>query len=104
MATIIRGTTPTITFTFSDVDVSTIITAVMTIKQNGSTVISKVLNDAEVGDDYISWWLSQEDTLSLASKTKAAITCDWLLDGGIRGRANILLTDTTDSGVDEVLE
>ena len=49
---IARGTTPTIRYTFSLVDVSAIVVAYLTIKQ-GSLVIEKDLTSATIGDGYL---------------------------------------------------
>lgn len=86
---IIRGTTPTIIFTFSEIDPSQITKAVLCIKQKCLAVITKDLTSAEVGDGTLSWTLSQEDTLSLANK-ECKIGCDWLLSSGVRGRSRVL--------------
>ncbi|MCR5372702.1 MAG: hypothetical protein K6E41_04475 [Solobacterium sp.] len=64
----IRGTTPTMKFTFSEISTSDIMTAYMTIKQNGGTTIEKDLSQAEVGDGYLEWTLTQEDTLKLNAR------------------------------------
>lgn len=103
MATIIRGTTPTITFTFSDIDVSTITVAIMSIKQSGSIKVEKKLANATVGEDSLSWKLTQEETLSFASNTQGTIACDWKLNDGTRGRSNLLLFDIGEPGVNIVI-
>lgn len=46
---IVRGTTPSIRYTFSTLNVADIIDAYLTIVQ-GETVIEKTLQDAEVGE------------------------------------------------------
>ena len=67
MTRIIIGTTPTITYTFKVVPVDSIVTAVLTIKERGENIIEKDLSDATVGEDTLSWTLTQEETLSLNS-------------------------------------
>ncbi len=99
---LIRGTTPTIIFTFTDVLVSDISKAYLVIKQSGASVIEKDISSATVGED-VRWTLEQEDTLSLKRKINADIYCDWLLNDGTRGRSKIQTESVEDSGIDEVI-
>lgn len=46
MTKIIIGTTPTITYKFNVVSVSDIVSAILTIKERGTTIIEKSLADA----------------------------------------------------------
>lgn len=62
---IIRGTTPTIRFKFKTVDPADIVVAYLNIWQTTDSGIEKDIEQAEVGEDYIQWSLSQEETLSL---------------------------------------
>ena len=61
---IIRGTTPTIRFTFKAVDVNNIESAFLTIKQD-DVVVNKDIESATKGDGYIEWKLSQQETLAV---------------------------------------
>ena len=99
---IIRGTTPILVFTFSDVSVSDIDTAILTIKQNGTTIITKDLTDATTAAHTISWQLSQTDTLSLNCWT-ANVYCDWKLANGVRGASSPFNIGVVTSGVSEVI-
>lgn len=84
---IIRGTTPTITFTFNDMDPYDITKAVLAIKQSDVTVIEKTDGMTKTANT-ISWTLTQTETLSLStSNNRALIVCDWLTTGGVRGRS-----------------
>lgn len=103
MAQIIRGTTPVLEFTYNDITVSNIAKAILTISQNGVIVIEKDLTSATVGENSLTWELSQEETLSLNASRNARIVCDWLLSSGIRGRSNVLIADVGECGKDEVL-
>ena len=85
--TIIRGTTPTFIFTFSTTDVSSISNAYLVIKQKGKAVIQLEFARAEVGENTLSWTISQADSLGLIPFESAEIYCDWLLDSGTRGRS-----------------
>lgn len=87
MAQIIRGTTPTIEFTFKVVDVTSINTAVMTIKQGGQIVVEKDKSTATIGDDSLSWTLSQEDSLSLGCGL-VRVMLNWVLADGTRGASD----------------
>lgn len=84
MANIIIGTTPTIKYTFSSVSVSDISTAILTIKKSGSIVIEKTLEDAEVGENTLSWTLSQSETITIGTGN-SKIMLNWLLNDGTRG-------------------
>ena len=83
MANIIRGTTPTITYTFSTVNVSNITVAFMTIKKNGTVAIKKSLSQATVDAKELSWTLSQEETFSVSGD--ATVMLNWKLNDGTRG-------------------
>ena len=104
MATIIRGTTPTIRYTFSSVDVSDIDVAKLIIKQNGVSLISKELSDATVGETYLDWKLSQEDTFKLSKDLMAMVGLDWLLEDGTRGIGNSVLCSVCDPNYNQVIE
>lgn len=103
MAAIIRGTTPTLIFKYSDITVSDITKAILTISQNGSIVIEKDISTATIGEDSISWELSQEETLTLNGARNAKVVCDWVLASGVRGRSNVLIADVGEPGKNEVI-
>ena len=69
MNSIVRGTTPTIRFTYENVQVSDFVTAYLTIAQRDKTIIEKDISDSYVNSEknYIEWKLSQEETLLLES-------------------------------------
>lgn len=100
---IIKGTTPTITFTFSEVLTDDISKAILTISQYGRTVIQRDLSSAIVEDKSISWKLRQEETLKLTIGTESEIICDWLLNDGTRGRSVIRKESVEHTGVNEVI-
>lgn len=99
---IIRGTTPTIVFTFNEVQVSDITTAYLVVKQNDVPIIKKSIETATVGED-IRWTLTQVETLALKRKINANIYCDWKLRDGTRGRSKKQEEAVEDSGVNEVI-
>lgn len=79
MNTIIRGTTPTIQYTFSEVDVHDIAVAYLTL---GS--LERDLSTATVGDNFLAWTLSQSETLAITES--AVFAClNWRLGDGTRG-------------------
>lgn len=103
MQQMIKGTTPTIKYSFSTVDVADITVALLKVSQVNGAVISKDLAAATVGSNYLEWLLSQEDTLSLKEGKYAKITLDWLLDDGTRGAGNSAVVKVVESGTNEVL-
>ena len=80
---IIRGTTPTITYTFSVVNPADITVACLTIKKGDAVLVEKTLEQAEVGQKSLSWTLTQEETLAV--KGSAEIMLNWKTIGGTRG-------------------
>ena len=99
---IIRGTTPTIQFSFETIEPSNIVTAYLIIKQDSSVIIEKSISDSSVVEDKLSFTLTQEETLSLG-KSKAYVSLDWVTNGGVRGRSKVVPFTVSDSGKDEVL-
>lgn len=85
---VLRGTTPTIRFQYSTVDVENITEAYQTIRQLGNVTIEKKLEDARTGEDYIEWDQSQTDTLSLRTGT-CEVQCKFKLLDGTVGGSNI---------------
>ena len=104
MASIIKGTTPTMRFTFRDVDPTRIVTTALTIKQNKELVIERDLTTATVSesDSSISYKLSQEETLSF-SVGKVAVMHNWVLDDGTRGASKEAVITIEDNHKDEVM-
>jgi hypothetical protein len=84
MTTIVIGTTPTITYTFKVVPVSSIVTAILTIKQRTGIVIKKTLADGTIGENSLSWDLSQEETLLLGVR-EGTVMLNWVTADGKRG-------------------
>ena len=88
MGTIIRGTTPTITFTFNAVDVADMSVVYLTLTQ-GETVIEYSLEDATVNENTLSWTLTQADTLKLNERQDVSIQCRYKLINGSAGASPI---------------
>lgn len=101
MSAIIRGTTPTITYTFSVVDVSTITSAYLTFVEDGETVLEKELTDAVVGEDTLSWTLTQAETLTFSDRV--TLQCNWLTNSAVRGASKKTTISVTDNVKEEVI-
>lgn len=102
MTKIIIGTTPTITYRFKIVDVSEITVAILTIKERGVNIIELQLSDATVGEDSLSWTLTQEETLRLAGKT-AAMMLNWKTEDGTRGASEEVRVTGVNNHIREVI-
>ena len=86
---IIRGTTPPVRFTFSNVNPLEITAAFLTIRQ-ANVVIEKELSSASsVTDSMIEWQLSQEETLALEAGRLAQVQCRYRFSGGAVGASRI---------------
>lgn len=84
MTQIIIGTTPTITYKFKIVSPTELEKAILTIKIAGQVIIEKTLADATVGEDSLSWTLTQEETLSIGTRS-GKMMLNWLTHSGKRG-------------------
>ena len=102
MTKIIIGTTPTITYKFKVVDVSEITVAILTIKGRGTILIELTKSDATVGEDSLSWTLTQEETLQLAGKT-ATMMLNWKTEDGTRGASEEVLVTGVNNHIREVI-
>ena len=102
MSSIIRGTTPTIKYTFETVRPSDIAVAYLTAKQNGATKFEKSLSDATVGTNYIAWILTQEETLAL-SPVMASFMCNWKKSDGTRGASKEFCANVLNNHKAEVI-
>ena len=94
MTQITIGTTPTITYKFSIVSPADFSTAILTIKCNGQLILEKNLADASVGEDTLSWTLTQEETLALGTRS-CKMMLNWVTHSGKRGASE----ETTIIGV-----
>ena len=100
MACIIRGTTPTIKYTFRTIKTSDITVAYLTIK-SGEVTVEKDLTYAIVEDGALSWTLSQEETLSLSGK--ATFRVNYKTEAGLRGASVQTLITIEDNEKAEVI-
>lgn len=86
---IIRGTTPPIRFTFSNVNPLEMTVAFLTIRQ-GNVKIEKDLQSASfVTDTVIEWLLTQEETLALEAGRLAQVQCRYKFESGAVGASRI---------------
>jgi len=102
MTKIIIGTTPTITYKFKVVDVSEITVAILTIKERGVNIIELNLSDATVGEDSLSWTLTQEETLLIGART-ATMMLNWKTEDGTRGASEQVFVTGGDNHIREVI-
>lgn len=102
MTKIIIGTTPTITYKFKVVDVSEITVAILTIKERGVNIIELNLSDATVGEDSLSWTLTQEETLLIGTRT-ATMMLNWKTEDGTRGASEQVFVTGGDNHIREVI-
>ena len=102
MTKIIIGTTPTITYKFKVVDVSEITVAILTIKERGVNIIELNLSDATVGEDSLSWTLTQEETLLIGTRT-ATMMLNWKPEDGTRGASEEVFITGANNHIREVI-
>lgn len=102
MTKIIIGTTPTITYKFKVVPVDSITSAILTIKERGVNIIEKDLTDATVGEDTLSWTLTQEETLLIGTRT-ATMMLNWKTEDGTRGASEQVFVTGGDNHIREVI-
>lgn len=102
MKKIVVGTTPKIMWKFSEVDVSNIVTATMTVVRYGKTLLTKDINSALITDNEIIYNLSQTDTLKIGTGS-CEIMLNWVTSDGIRGTSEVLRIDATKNHINEVL-
>lgn len=106
---IIRGTTPTLLYTFGDIDPADVSYAYLLLKQGDGSKVEKYLADASVTGDTqtvkgnISFTLTQADTLSLTCGKEVRASLDWKLTSGLRGRSRIASFSVSNSGKNEVV-
>ena len=103
MQEIVSGTTPTITYTFSQVRPSDIESAVLTAKRRGVIVLAKDLEAATVTEESISWTLTQAETLALGIGS-VEIMLNWLDANGKRGVGKTVTVSVTPNHIREVME
>ena len=84
MTQIIIGTTPTITYTFRVVSPADLSKAILTIKIAGHVILEKTLADAVVGENSLSWTLTQQETLDIGTRS-GKMMLNWLTASGTRG-------------------
>ena len=102
MTKIIIGTTPTITYKFKIVDVSEITVAILTIKERGVNIIELNLSDATIGEDSLSWTLTQEETLLIGTRT-ATMMLNWKTEDGTRGASEEVFITGANNHIREVI-
>lgn len=102
MTEIIRGTTPSIQYTYRTVNVANITVAVLTIKQGDTLLVEKDLSTATVAQKTITWTLTQENTL-LMKPGDVTVMVNWLLNDGTRGASRKKTYGVLDNDKNEVI-
>ena len=102
MKKIVVGTTPKIRWKFSNVDVSDIVTATMTIKRYGTNVVEKDIESATINGNEIIYSLSQDETLGIGVGI-CEIMLNWVTNNGVRGTSDIARIEFTKNHINEVL-
>ena len=102
MKKIVVGTTPKIRWKFSNVNVSDIVIATMTFKKYNTNVIVKDIGSAVIGDNEITYTLSQTETLRIGVG-KCECMLNWVTANGIRGTSNLLRVEGVKNHINEVL-
>lgn len=100
---LIRGTTPTIKFTFSQISPTDIREAYLVFKKQGLSVLEKSLGYADIEENCISFTLTQQETLAFTAGTRLTCCLDWLTADGTRGRSKTAEFCVDNSGKDEVI-
>lgn len=101
--TIIAGTTPTIEWTFTEVDPAQMTAAIFTVKQVGQKVIEKDLATATIDEGKMSWTLTQAESLQLAPGIQTEIFLDYVLQDGTRGAGVTTPANVVPAGKGEVI-
>ena len=84
MAEIVKGTTPTIQYTFSRINPANLTAAYLTIREGDTVTLEKDITTASIGENDISWTLTQAETLAFEAK-EIRVMLNWLLQDGTRG-------------------
>lgn len=100
---IIAGTTPTIAYTFQEVDPAEMTEAIFTVKQVGAQVIQKDLTTATLDEGKLSWTLTQAESLKLVPGVQTEIFLDYVLQDGTRGAGVTETARVFPAGVEEVI-
>lgn len=87
-----KGTTPTLTFTFTDCDPTLAESIIVTIAKQGVTVLEKATSALTITETSVSFKLSQEETLAFPT---GEVQCqiNLLYSDGSRVATNIVKVD-----------
>ena len=101
---IVRGTTPTFTLTFTEesLDLTTAVNVYVTIDQRGKS-ITKTEEDLTVSAKQIEVYLSQEETLSFGVGS-IEIQANWTTSGGGRCASEVATYTLTKQLLSKVIE
>lgn len=102
VTTIMRGTTPTVIFTFRVVDPTTLKEAFLTIRQGKNLIVERDISSASIKFSEITWRLTQEETLRIPPYSELGIHLRWKTVNGVAGGSAVyraLGTDILQDGV-----
>ena len=100
---VVQYTTPTFHIKFKTIDPADIAEAYLVFKLAGSTILMKDITYADVLTDALEWTLSQEDCGKFPVNTMVRVYCDWITQGGLRGRSARRDYVIDETGVAEVI-
>lgn len=103
MTEITIGTTPSIRYDFKVMDPADFVQAILTIKDGNEEKIRKTLEDAQIGDGYIEFRLSQEETLSLGAGGRYEMMLNYKTTDGTRGASHTEMIICADNHISEVI-
>lgn len=98
-----RGTTPTVTFSFSDTDPTLAVEIIATLARQGRTLMEKTGSDLTVTETSVSFKLTQEESLSM-QQGKVAVQLNMLFPDGNRGATKIKYIDWEKNLHEEVMQ
>lgn len=85
---IVRGTTPTVKYTFKVIDPENITVAYFTMWQGETDILEKDLTEATIENGCLCWTLTQEETLSLDDKMQVEYECRYKTNDGSAFKTN----------------
>lgn len=82
---VVPGTTPTLRFRFKTIPLDQLARAYLTILQDEENIIEKSIEDAEMEENYLSFTLTQQETLKIKADGCLLIQLRFKTLGGYAG-------------------
>lgn len=102
MNEIARFTTPAITFKPSAVEAGSIDEIYLVVKQYGSEILRKDMDDATADEKGFTWFFAQTDTSKLIANVPSVVQIDYT-SGATRFTTKPRLFNITESAISEVI-